>query len=151
MTHHKMGLYCAGLDNTKNPKFRKSFDFLRLQSQSMFESLIHFTHWDFSYRMVVNLFQIVFFEIRQFQQVAQQANFQRLTSMNGYRNTFHLSRLAIYMMASLNSQQVPSLLFKNLCKLRARNRFHTATSNTCASPVKSYISKSTERQASIAS
>src|SRR5947209_1955685 len=91
------------------------------------------------------------FDVRQFGQMPEQADFERPIAMDGDRQSDHTSRLAVDAMAAGDPQEFPTALLDQAREVAARKRFHKAISRMRSLPVRCGSSTSMERQPSIAS
>src|ERR1051325_4807965 len=90
-------------------------------------------------------------QARRFQQVGQQAGFERLIAVDRDGQTHDRTGAPVNMMASANSQEFPSISFDKARELTTRQRLHMAISTTRSLSPVCGAAISTERQPSTAS
>jgi len=81
----------------------------------------------------------------------KQADLQWFTPVDGNGQADNTPGLPINVVAAVNSKELPTVTLDDAGKFFARERPHTAISNTRASPFSSRGSMLTDRQPSIAS
>ena len=99
----------------------------------------------------VESLQIAFLIPCHFEKVLEQADLQGFVAMDGDRQPDDVARLAVDVMAAMNSEELPAVTLDEAGKILAGEGLHRAISNIWSLGACSGGSTSTSRQASMAS